>query len=121
MSTSRHLPREPRLAYTEEVIVMMVWFGSHWTFWQSRLMSIAILVFWALVVWVICAFVTSGPPRTVSRDKSPDARQILDQRLARGEIGAEEYRRLRDLIDSDGDHPTVSPWLAEKTGTSSRR
>ena len=43
---------------------MMVWFGSHWTFWQSGLMSIAILVFWALVVWVIYAFVTSGPPRT---------------------------------------------------------
>ena len=28
---------------------MMVWFGSHWTFWQSGLMSIAILVFWLLV------------------------------------------------------------------------
>jgi len=109
------------LAYTEEVIVMMVWFGSHWTFWQSGLMSIAILVFWALVVWVIYAFVTSGPPRTVSRDKSPDARQILDQRLARGEIDAEEYRRLRDLIDSDGHHPTVSPRPSEKTGVSSRR
>ena len=121
MSTSCHLRREPRLAYTEEVIVMMVWFGSHWTFWQSGLMSIAILVFWALVVWVIYAFVTSGPPRTVSRDQSPDARQILDQRLARGEIDAEEYRRLCDLIDSDEHHPTVSPWPSEKTGISSRR
>jgi hypothetical protein len=37
MSTRRHLPREPRLAYTEEVIVMMVRFGSHWTLWQSGL------------------------------------------------------------------------------------
>ena len=46
---------------------MMVWFGSHWTFWQSGLMSIAILVFWLLVVWVIYAFITSGPPRTRSR------------------------------------------------------
>jgi len=27
--------------------------------------------------------------------------QILDERLARGEIDAEEYRRLRDLIGSD--------------------
>ncbi len=77
-------PCEPRLAYTEEVIVMMVWFGSHWTFWQSGLMSIAILAFWVLVVWVIYAFITSGPPRTLNRDESPDAQQILDQRLARG-------------------------------------
>jgi len=103
------------------VIVMMVWFGSHWTFWQSGLMSIAILVFWLLVVWVIYAFITSGPPRTRSRDDGSDARQILDQRLARGEIDAEEYQRLRDLIASDGRHPTVSPWPSEKTGVSSRR
>jgi putative membrane protein len=100
---------------------MMVWFGSHWTFWQSGLMSIAILVFWLLVVWVIYAFITSGPPRTRSRDDVPDARQILDQRLARGEIDAEGYLRLRDLIDSGGHHPTVSPWPSEKTGVSSRR
>jgi len=100
---------------------MMVWFGSHWTFWQSGLMSIAILVFWLLVVWVIYAFITSGPPRTLTRDDGHDARRILDQRLARGEIDAEEYRRLRDLIDSDGHHATVSPWTSEKTGISSRR
>jgi len=101
--------------------VMMVWFGSHWTFWQSGLMSIAILAFWVLVVWVIYAFITSGPPRTLNRDESPDAQQILDQRLARGEIDAEEYRRLRDLIDSNGHHSTVSSWPSEKTGVSSRR
>jgi len=45
----------------------------------------------------------------------------LDQRLARGEIDAEEYRRLRDLIGSDGHHPTVSTWPSEKAGFSSRR
>jgi putative membrane protein len=102
-------------------MVMMVWFGSHWAFWQSGLMSIAILVFWLMVIWIVYAFVTSGPPRTRSREDGADARQILDQRLARGEIDAEEYRRLRDLIDSDGHHPTVSRWPLEKTGSSSRR
>ena len=85
---------------------MMVWFGSHWAFWNA--MSIAILVFWLLVAWVIYAFVTSGPPRTRARDDGADARHILDQRLARGEIDAEEYRRLRDLIDTDRHHRTVS-------------
>jgi uncharacterized membrane protein len=28
-----------------------------------------------------------------------DPRQILDERLARGEIDAEEYQRQRDIID----------------------
>ena len=100
---------------------MMVWFGSHWTFWQSGLMWIAMLAFWGLVVWVIYAFITSGPPRTRNRDDGADARQILDQRLARGEIDAGEYRHLRDLIDSDGHHPTVSAWPSEKAGASTRR
>ena len=99
---------------------MMVWFGSHWAFWQSGLMSIAILVFWALVIWVVYAFITSGPPRTRQRDDGADARHILDQRLARGEIDAEEYRRLRDLIDSDGRHPGTGTWRSEKAGSSSR-
>src|SRR5208282_3507956 len=102
-------------------MVMMVWFGSHWAFWQSGLMSIAILVFWLVVAWVIYAFITSGPPRTRTRDDGADARQILDQRLARGEIDAEEYRRLRDLIDSDGHRRTAGTWPTERTGASSRR
>ena len=34
--------------------------GSHWAFWQSGLMSIAILVFWLMVIWIVYAFVTSG-------------------------------------------------------------
>ncbi len=87
---------------------MMIWFGSHWAFWQAGLMWIAMLAFWILVVRVVYAFVTSGPPRTRNRDDA-DARHILDQRLARGEIDAAEYRRLRDLIDSDGHHPTTWP------------
>jgi putative membrane protein len=102
-------------------MVMMVWFGSHWALWQSGLMSIAILVFWLLVVWIVYTFITSGPPRTRTRDDGADARQILDQRLARGEIDAEEYRRLRDLIDSDGRRPTGGTWPPERAGTSSRR
>jgi putative membrane protein len=102
-------------------MVMMVWFGSHWAFWQSGLMSIAILVFWLMVAWVVYAFITSGPPRTRTRDDGADARHILDQRLARGEIDAEEYRRLRDLIDSGGRHPTVGTWPTDRTGVSSRR
>ena len=100
---------------------MMIWFGSHWTFWQSALMWIAMLVFWVLVAWVGYVFITSGPPRTRSRDDGADARHILDQRLARGEIDAEEYRRLRDLIDSGGHRPGTSTWPSGKAESSSRR
>ena len=99
---------------------MMVWFGSHWAFWQSGLMSIAILAFWLLVAWVIYAFVIAGPPRARSREDGADARRILDQRLARGEIDAGEYRRLRDLIDSGGHHTAAGAWPPERAGSARR-
>ena len=60
-------------------------------------------------------------PGLRNRDDGTDARRILDQRLARGEIDAGEYRHLRDLIDSDGHRPTVSARPSEKAGASTRR
>ena len=46
----------------------------------------------AIVVWAVVYFTRS------SRSGNPsagDARQVLDQRYARGEIGEEEYKRIR--------------------------
>jgi uncharacterized membrane protein len=42
--------------------------------------------------------------------RSPSAREILDRRLAGGEINPDEYRRARDAM-SDGDtgRPPASP------------
>lgn len=81
---------------------MMLWYGAHWMFWQAALMWVAVLVFWALVFWAVYALVTSAR-RSGDRDRAArgedDPRRILDQRLARGEIGEDEYRHLRDLID----------------------
>ncbi len=85
---------------------MMFWYGEHWAWWQGGLMWIGMLVFWGLLIWGAYALVTNltrkpGPP------DSGGARQILDQRLARGEISPEEYQRLRDLIGSGtGGHAT---------------
>lgn len=53
------------------------------------------ILFWlTIIAVVIFAVVRLAPPRGPSRD----ALALLDQRLARGEIGAEEYRSSRDLI-----------------------
>ena len=43
-----------------------------------------------------------GRGRQPERGEEPgdgDARRILDERLARGEIDIEEYQRLRDVIE----------------------
>ena len=53
------------------------------------------ILFWlTIVALVIFAVVRLAPPR----GPASDALALLDQRLARGEIGAEEYRSSRDLI-----------------------
>ena len=81
---------------------MMFWSNS-WAWWQAGLMWLAMIVFWALLIWLIFILVTGA----VGRPKQPgggeqrgdDARRILDERLARGEIDIEEYRRLRNVIE----------------------
>ncbi len=83
---------------------MMFWYGEHWAWWQGGLMWLGMIVFWGLLIWAVYALVTNltrkpGPPDTTH----VDARAILDQRLARSDIDAEEYQRLRDLSAS-GDH-----------------
>ena len=58
------------------------------------------LAFLAFLIWAAYALITSTTRRP-GRDPDPqpgNAARILDERLARGEIDAEEYRRLRDLL-----------------------
>jgi putative membrane protein len=86
------------------MVTMMIW-NNGWAWWQGGLMWFAMIAFWALVVWLIYALVTgAGRNRRPERDeerRGGDARSILDERLARGEIDVEEYQRLRDAIAGD--------------------
>jgi putative membrane protein len=89
---------------------MMFWYGGHWAWWQGGLMWLGMIVFWGLLIWAAYALITNLT-RKPGRDSGDDPARILDQRLARGEIGAEEYQRLRDLITSRDHRPagTGSP------------
>ena len=65
---------------------------SGWAWWW---MGVAMLVFWGLVAWVLVTLVRkgdSGAPRARA------ARDILDERYARGEIEDDEYRRRSEAI-----------------------
>ena len=98
---------------------MIFWYGSHWVFWQAALMWIGMIIFWGLVIWGIYAIVTSyrrsgggeGAAGAGQGPRGDGALRILDERLARGEIDADEYRRLRELIISGGrrEHADTGP------------
>lgn len=57
-------------------------------------------VFWvaliALVVWAVAALFPRGRSDDGARRDSPE--DILDRRYARGELDAEEYRRMREAL-----------------------
>jgi putative membrane protein len=65
---------------------------SDWVWWW---MGVCMLVFWGLIAWVVVTLVRQGD-RGVRG--THNAREILDERYARGEIEDDEYRRRSELI-----------------------
>lgn len=86
---------------------MMFEYGNGWPFWQVALMVVGMIAFWGLLIWGVYAVATGVSRKPAddqldrSRDRGSEARHILDQRLAKGEIDTDEYRRVRDLIGED--------------------
>lgn len=83
---------------------MMFWYGNGWAWWQAGLMWVVMIAFWGALIWAAYAVITNLTRKPGTPDSGSDARSILDQRLARGEISPEEYQRLRDLIGTDAPH-----------------
>lgn len=90
---------------------MMSWDYSGWAWWQAGLMWLVMIAFLALLIWVVYALVTGVTRRGREPERGEQqpggARRILDERLARGEIDADEYRQLREILDGGaGRSPT---------------
>ena len=72
------------------VVDMMWWDGGHW-YWGVVMM----IVFWgAIVAIVYLAFRGSA-----NHEHRPSARELLDERLAKGELSEEEYERKRAALE----------------------
>lgn len=83
--------------------------GMGWTGWFF--MSILWVVLLVVIVWAAAQLfpgrrdgvATAGGPATLPpAAPTEDARQILDRRLATGEIDVETYERLRDTLAKPG-------------------
>lgn len=75
--------------------------GMGWGGWL--LMSLTTVGFWAVVVFGIVALFRGGTRDSgtpANRRPEQDPQHILDERFARGEIDAEEYRARRDVLHS---------------------
>jgi putative membrane protein len=81
---------------------MMGWYGDGGWGWAGWLvMTLMMVAFWGLVVWGLVAIfrgTTRSDDRNTDGGRTRDPLEILDERFARGEIDAEEYRARQDVL-----------------------
>ena len=63
-------------------------------------MSLGMIIFWGLLIWGLYVLITGSSRHSAIHHQGSggDARQILDQRLARGEIDLDQYHRLNEAL-----------------------
>lgn len=67
-------------------------------------MWLLMVVFWSLVIAFAYYAIKGNTSRTVAQI-GPRATEILQERFARGEISAEEYRERRVTLETAGSAP----------------
>ena len=78
---------------------MMNWYGDG-TGWMGGAGMIFMSLFWILLIGLGIWLITSLTRRDRVGEKLESPRQILDRRLASGEIDATGYAQARRLIDN---------------------
>ena len=70
--------------------------GAGWSWWL--MMTIAMGGFWVLLALLVMTLVRGDGRERRARHDALSASEVLDLRLARGEIDLEEYRRRLDAL-----------------------
>jgi putative membrane protein len=82
-----------------------------WGWWL--LMSVGMVAFWALriygVVWLARGTASQGPQAPQPPAPSESPQQVLERRLAAGEVSVEDYERLRAVLDQEPNKPPPEP------------
>ncbi len=77
---------------------MMFWYGNDTNVWGYTLMTISMVLFWALVVYWVIALLRYPREDRPAVDTRPTPEQVLAERLARGEIDDREYHQVMDTL-----------------------
>lgn len=83
----------------------MYWHDAEWWAWIP--MTVTMIAFWGLVAWIAIRLLLAP----AGRDEPPPSaapREILDARLAAGEIDRAEYDELRAVLDGERGEQTPS-------------
>jgi putative membrane protein len=75
--------------------------GWGWGWWV--LMTFGMIAFWAVLIYALLWLVRSGRSGEERRFAAPEPpKEILQRRLAEGEISLDEYERLAQAIEDRG-------------------
>jgi uncharacterized membrane protein len=89
------------------MVVMMFGYGGggSWPVWEVALMWVGMIAVLGLLIWAGYALVAGSSRRRGGEpgEVTGSPRQILGERLARGEIDVAEYQRLLRMIAMGGD------------------
>ena len=89
-------------------------YGGGWPVWEIALMWIVMITFVGLLAWGICALAAGSRRRSNELGEGAgDPARILDERLARGEIDADEYAKLREALASSSTQKGAGARLSE--------
>ena len=85
----------------------VMWHDDSWGLSEWLSAGLLMLVMWTLLIAVVVLVVRSlggqsagGAAPDSSAGQPPQARRILDERFARGELSEEDYLRQRDLLSA---------------------
>jgi putative membrane protein len=80
---------------------VMMWYGDGMNGWGYVLMTVGMVLFWALVIVGIVLLVRASNPRAMPPPptlSAPTAEEIVAMRFARGEIDEDEYRQRLNAL-----------------------
>jgi putative membrane protein len=73
-------------------------YGNHMTTAWWILAGFGGVIVWRLILWAAFSLIAAGRDRRATRTSTADAREVLERRLALGEISLEEYDRIRTAL-----------------------
>jgi putative membrane protein len=77
---------------------MMWWYGPGMNAWGYGLMTVSMVLFWALVIFGVVALVRYLSRSDRAGAAPPTPEELVAERFARGEIDEDEYRNRLELL-----------------------
>lgn len=73
----------------------MMWDGGGWGWFP---MGLGMFLFWGAIIWFAVWLIRRSDRGHSDQPPTPDARDILRERFARGEIDEEEFERRKKVL-----------------------